>query len=251
MMDKEINYDDSSESEEERESESEEESASEKERDYSKMSMEQLLQLQEEIGTKAFKKKVLDSSGTSSSTEKSEKRKLKRANKNRPREVPMIRRAAPLMKGLEPGKYTQRKIKRDPRFDDLSGNLQLKIWKNNYSFLRDTRQKEKEVLKKELKEEGDPDRIKKLKETIQRMDNQEREQAAKDKQEALRRQEREKQIEALRQGNKPYFVSASERKMKMKAEQYENLKKTNKLDKYMEKQERKIRKKERKQQGLL
>merc|ERR1712240_973804 len=113
------------------------------------MTMEELLKLQEEIGTKAFKEKVLNSN----KKPKIENNSYKRANKNRPREMPMMRKSAPRMNFLEPEKKVSKKISRDPRFDDLSGTLNMKTWQKKYGFITEKRKKEKEVLKQELKKE--------------------------------------------------------------------------------------------------
>lgn len=227
---------------------------------YQGMTMQELLKLQEDMGTKAFRNKVLKKgggivgnggssagkSGTSKPATKQggTKTVLKRANKNRPVEVPMMRRAAPRLATLDPGHSTKRMIIRDPRFDDLSGDLNLKSWQENYGFLRETRKKEKELLKKELKTEQDPEKKARMKSIIQRMENQERERARKEKEREVRQQERQEQREALRQGKKPKFMSNKERKLLVKAAHFEDLKKGNKLEKYLERKEKRLKAKE-------
>lgn len=222
---------------------------------YQGMTMQELLKLQEEIGTKAFQQKVLKKGGgimaagkssSSKPTQKKTKSKpvLQRVTKNRPVEVPMMRHAAPRLATLDPGRSSKRMIVRDPRFDDLSGNLNLKAWQENYSFLKETRKKEKEVLKKELKAEQDPEKKRRMKSIIQRMENQEREQARREKEREVRREERQEQRDALRQGRKPKFVSNKERKLLVKAAHFEDLKKGNKLEKYLERKEKRLKAKE-------
>lgn len=244
--------DDDGESGDQEDDEGDEES--EEGQNYQGMTMLELLKLQEEIGTKAFQQKVLKkgggiTAGKSSSgkpTPKKTKSKpvLQRVTKNRPVEVPMMRHAAPRLATLDPGRSSKRTIIRDPRFDDLSGNLNLQAWQENYGFLRETRKKEKEVLKKELKSEQDPEKKQKMKSIIQRMENQEREQARKEKEREVRREERQQQREALRQGRKPRFVSNKERKLLVKAAHFEELKKGNKLEKYLERKEKRLKAKE-------
>ncbi|KAG0713218.1 DNA polymerase iota [Chionoecetes opilio] len=178
--------------------------------------MEELLKLQEDMGTKAFRKKVLKTGGgiarssNSPAGQGGSSAQLKRANKNRPAEVPMMRQAAPRLANLEPGQRMKRQIIRDPRFDDLSGNLNLKSWQGNYSFLREMRKKEKEVLKKELKTEEDPEKKHRMKSIIQRIENQERERGRKEKEQEVKRLERQEQREALRQGRKPKLITNKE-----------------------------------------
>ncbi len=221
---------------------------------YQGMTMQELLKLQQDMGTKAFRSKVLEKGGgivgkIGSNSKPNGKRSggktvLKRANKNRPVEVPMMRCAAPRLATLDPGRSTKRKIVRDPRFDDLSGNLNLRGWQENYAFLKEMRKKEKELLKKELMEEQDPEQKCRMKSIIQRMENQERERAKKEKEREVKRQERQDQREALRQGRKPKFLSNKERKLLVKAAHFEELKKGNKLEKYLERKEKRLKAKE-------
>lgn len=222
-------------------------------KDYSKMSMEELLKLQENIGTKAFNQKVLKVGEASSSRknegfEKPERKKFKRANKNRPREVPMMRRAAPRLQSLDPKEKVKKRATRDPRFDDLSGKLNIKSWQENYKFLRETRKKEKEILKEELKTQEDPVKKKKMKAIIQRMENQEREQAKREKEKELEQMDKQRQKEALMRGEKPRYMSNKEKKLLLKAAQFEKLKKGNRVDKYLERKEKRLRVKELKSQ---
>jgi len=224
---------------EEADSESEDEEISSN-KDHSQMSMEELLKLQEEIGTKAFKEKVLNPV----KRHKNEVQSFKRANKNRPREVPMMRKAAPRMNFLEPEKKIGKKISRDPRFDDLSGTLNIKSWQKKYGFIVEKRKQEKELLKKELMKEKDPEQKEKLKSIIQRMENQERERAKRERDESVLNIERDQQIENLKEGKKPRFMTKSEKKLLLKAAHFEQLKKENRVDKYMEKKEKGKRAKE-------
>ena len=219
------------------------------------MTMEELLKLQEDMGTKAFRKKVLKtgggimSRGGSAAGQRGGPAQLKRANKNRPVEVRMMRQAAPRLANIQPGQSVKRKITRDPRFDDLSGNLNVKTWQENYSFLKETRKKEKEMLQKELKTEQDSNKKARMKSIVQRMENQEREHARKEKEKEVKRMERQEQRKALRQGRKPKFVTNKERKLMVKAAHFEDLKKSNKLDKYLERKEKRLKAKEMKNKG--
>lgn len=238
------------ESEEDAQQDSDSEEDQNEDQNFQEMTMEELLKLQEDIGTKAFRKKVLKTGGgimssrNSAVGQKSSSAKLKRANKNRPVEVPMMRQAAPRLTNLQPGHSMKRKITRDPRFDDLSGNLNVKAWQENYGFLKEMRKKEKETLKKELKTEQDTEKKRRMKSIVQRMENQERERARKEREREVKRLERQEQREALRQGRKPKFVTNKERKLMMKAAHFEDLKKGNKLEKYLERKEKRLKAKE-------
>ncbi|KAK3879167.1 hypothetical protein Pcinc_016245 [Petrolisthes cinctipes] len=239
--------------------EEEEENAVEKsegeendDQEYGKMSMEELLKLQEKIGTKSFKDKVLMAGGqrATSSKQHSMAGKVKpRQHKDCPTELPLMRKAAPLMKSVHPRQNTKKSLVRDPRFDDLSGSLNMDIWSKKYEFLKETRKNEREVLKKELKKEQDMEKKLKLKSVIQRMDNQEREQAKREKITELKRMERQQQKEMLRKGLKPKYMSTKERKMQLKTAHFNDLKKEDRIDKYLERKEKRLRAKEWRKKG--
>lgn len=213
--------------------------------DYSEMTMEQLLNLQEEMGTRAFREKVLK-------VQKPEVRKphmdktFKRLNKNRPSEMPLMRKTAPRMNFLEPGKKTKKKLSRDPRFDDLSGSLQMNLWDKRYEFLKSNRKREMEILANELKEEENLSKKKKIKLTLQRMQNQEREGMKREREQSVKRLQNSQQRDALRLGKKPKFMSEKEKKLMLKTMHFEQLKKENKVGKYLERKEKKQLQRERK-----
>ncbi|XP_046686010.1 ribosomal RNA processing protein 36 homolog isoform X1 [Homalodisca vitripennis] len=204
--------------------------------ELSQMSFEDLQKLKEKLGIKVYNQTVLGA--------KKEKPELdfKRANKNRPREESSKKRV-PLLRDV----VTIKKDSiRDPRFDSLCGDFNETAFKNAYSFIKDIKQKEKEDLYKELKRTHDEDRKGEIKYLIQRIENQEREEARKLKKEEKRKQEREQQIESLRQGKMPKFVKKSEKKVLDLVERYEELKKSGKLKKHIEKRNKKRLKKDRK-----
>lgn len=101
------------------------------------MSFEELLELQSQVGRTAHRQVV-----AGSSTKKQSPRKpVCVADKHRPLEmsakvrVPFLRQVVPISK----------KVARDPRFDDLSGDYNPEVFDKTYQFLNDIRAKEKEV----------------------------------------------------------------------------------------------------------
>ncbi|CAG2253186.1 PLRG1 [Mytilus edulis] len=93
------------------------------------------------------------------------KRSFKRENKNRPMEM-SSKRPVRLSKESDPAK---KKMTRDPRFDDLSGEYNESYFKSNYSFLYDIKSREKEKIKKTMKKEKDPEKKVELKMLYNRM----------------------------------------------------------------------------------
>uniref|UniRef100_A0A8C6RVS5 rRNA biogenesis protein RRP36 n=1 Tax=Nannospalax galili TaxID=1026970 RepID=A0A8C6RVS5_NANGA len=111
-------------------------------RDTSDMSFEELLELQSQVGTKAYKQLVTGNS----IKRQSSRQPVCVADKHRPLEmsakvrVPFLRQVVPISK----------KVARDPRFDDLSGEYNPEVFDKTYQFLNDIRAKEKEVCSKRL-----------------------------------------------------------------------------------------------------
>merc|ERR1712002_465554 len=108
----------------------------------SHLPLSELREMQEKLGLKAFNKLR---SGLA--LDKRRTKVFKRENKNRPAEVSARR---PVPKKVSAPKE---KIIRDPRFDDLSGEFDEKIFRNTYGFMADVKTKEKLKLKKMIKRE--------------------------------------------------------------------------------------------------
>ncbi|XP_050510949.1 ribosomal RNA processing protein 36 homolog [Diabrotica virgifera virgifera] len=208
------------------------------------LSFEELLKLKEQVGSKTYNKTIYGDSVTKKS------KALKRANKNRPREVSSKIRPQKLK--LEIGnvvKAPKKHIPRDPRFDPLCGQYEEKIFKANYEFVNDIRAKEKEQLEEELKSCTDINRKKVIKNLLQRTNNQLREQTRKEKEELKKLQRSTEIKEKFKRGEKPQFKKKSVEKLENLIEKYEELKKSNKLQKHIEKRSKKLSKKEKRNMG--
>ncbi|XP_056648062.1 ribosomal RNA processing protein 36 homolog [Diorhabda sublineata] len=203
----------------------------------SNLSFEALLKLKEQVGSKTFGKTVYGGSCAKKSN-------FKRANKNRPREVSSKIRPQKLK--LENNIQIEKKpIPRDPRFDPLCGEFEHKIFKENYSFIKDIRLNEKRQLEEELKTCVNPKRKEIIRKLLQRMNNQLLEQERQDKEKCKKIQKRSEIKEKLRNGEKPLFKKKSVEKLENAIEKYEELKKSNKLQKHIEKKSKKLSSKER------
>lgn len=245
MEEEESDNDEEEEDDDEDEDDEEEET---NQKDYSQMSMEELLKLQEKIGTKDFNRKVLKEG---SQRVVHGPKYYSRTNKNRPPEMPLMRRRAPRMRYLDPHQKTKKTIQRDPRFDDLSGRLDMREWEHKYQFISELRKKEKEVLKRELTKEDSEDMKKRIESIVQRMENQERQKKFEQKEKEVEKEIRQEQMSALRQGVKPKYVTNKEKKLRVRAKHFETLKQENRVDKYMKKQEKKQRMKEMRERGAF
>uniref|UniRef100_A0A2D4EK59 rRNA biogenesis protein RRP36 n=1 Tax=Micrurus corallinus TaxID=54390 RepID=A0A2D4EK59_MICCO len=129
----------------------------------------------------------------------------------------------------------KKKVSRDPRFDDLSGEYKPEVFEKTYSFLNDVRKKEKEVIQKQLKKSQNVEEQNKLQQLLKRMTQQEEAQRKCQKKRedslAFKRQQRE----LAKQGKKPFFLKKSEMQKLELAEKYKELKKSGKLESFLNK----------------
>lgn len=163
-----------------------------------------------------------------------------------PTAMPLMRKAAPPLwkKKLAENKNQAGRIVRDPRFDDLSGSLNTDIFRKNYRFLEVMKAKERQELKskaKNAKNAGDRNRIK---QALQIIDSQAREREKIETVRKVKKKQREDAIEALKQGKKPYTKKKSDIRLELYAKHFQQLKQENRLDKYLERKEKKIKAKE-------
>lgn len=122
------------------------------------MSFEELLELKNKLGSKQYNQTV---HGISKKMPKTE---FKRANKNRPREV-----SSKIRVKLNTKAPVKKTVSRDPRFDPLCGSYDDKIFKTNYTFIKDIKKSEKAQLEKEYVECEDPRRKQQIQLVMQRL----------------------------------------------------------------------------------
>lgn len=211
--------------------------------ELSNMSFEELIQLKERLGLKVYNQ-VVHGDKVKKPTSK---RVFKRENKNRPMEM-SSKRPVRLSKESDPAK---KKMTRDPRFDDLSGEYNESYFKSNYSFLFDIKSREKEKIKKTLKKEKDPEKKVELKMLYNRMDQQEQSEIQKDKRKTLEKEWKKKEQSQVQQGKKPFFLKKADLRKLELAEKYKELQKSGKLEKYLSKKRKKTAQKEKKKLPLM
>ncbi|KAI4832788.1 hypothetical protein KUCAC02_015736 [Chaenocephalus aceratus] len=196
-------------------------------KELSNMSFEEIMKLQNKVGTKVYNEVAYGSQKTKGPIKK------KRLNKNRPMEISAKRRAPFLRKVVSAKKPTSR----DPRFDDLSGEYKPEIFVETYKFINDIKLREKEIVKKQLKrtKPTNVQKKEKLQFLLKRMENQERARKSQEEQRERELQFKRQQRERASQGDRPFFLKNSEKKKLQLAEKYQELKKTGKLDNFLSK----------------
>jgi len=203
----------------------------------SKMSIDDIQQLKGRLGLKLFHQKM---SGIA--PVRGKKVEFKRENKNRPREMSSKKTVGRFREVVQVAKVQ----KRDPRFDPLCGEFDEKLFKDNYKFVNEIKSQDLAFLKKQIREEEDPERRKSIKYLIQRTENQLRQEAqnkVKEQEKALEQSEKKDQLAS---GVKPFYVSKSKQKEIKLVDQYEKLKQTGGLDNYIKKKTKKNLVKDRK-----
>ncbi|XP_056409858.1 ribosomal RNA processing protein 36 homolog [Hyla sarda] len=190
------------------------------------MSFEEIIKVQKNVGTKAFYKMAPGARGGKLSGAGKEQ-----LDKNRPMEM-SSKKAVRFLRKVIPARTA---IRRDPRFDDLSGEFKPEVFEKTYRFLDGIKNKEKQDLEKQLKKSRDPELKEQLKQLLDRMNQQE--EAAKKKQK-LREKEAEfkrQQRERAQQGKKPFYLKKSDVRKLDLADKYQELKKKGKVENFLSK----------------
>ncbi|XP_031820685.1 kelch domain-containing protein 3 isoform X3 [Sarcophilus harrisii] len=198
------------------------------------MSFEELLELQRRVGTKQYRQLVTGTRWEDQSRRAAPARGHGAAEKHRPLEmssktrVPFLRQVVPVRK----------KVARDPRFDDLSGEYNPEVFEKTYRFLNEYRAKEKELVAKHLKKSKPGEEQEKLKHLLHRMDQQEAAQQEQQRQQEQRLALKREQRAQAQQGHRPYFLKKSEQRQLALAEKYKKLKRSQKLESFLSRKRR-------------
>nr|XP_025959969.1 ribosomal RNA processing protein 36 homolog isoform X1 [Dromaius novaehollandiae] len=195
-------------------------------RDLSHVSFEELLRMQNSMGTRAYQetggKKTANPTKPRIKQQQSKKGPVEMSAK---KPVSFLRQVVPVTK----------KVQRDPRFDDLSGEYNPEIFLKTYSFLDSIKKQEKEMIQKQLKKCRNVEQKEKLQQLLKRVTQQEEEQKKKQKwrerELSLKRQQRE----LAQQGKKPFYLKKSEKRKLELAEKYAELKRSGKLESFLNK----------------
>ncbi|XP_061174713.1 ribosomal RNA processing protein 36 homolog [Saccostrea echinata] len=207
-------------------------------KELSSLSFEELKKLKEKLGLKVFNRVLHGDRGG----ETTEKKVFKRANKNRPMEI-TSKRPVPRFKTTVPVK---KKVTRDPRFDDLSGQFNEELFSRSYGFLDDIKHREREKVQKALGKEKDPDKKKELQFLLNRMKQQELTASRKDQQKTIEKDWKKKEQTRVKAGKTPFYLKKSEKRKLELAEKYKELQKSGKVEKYLGKKRKKTAQKEKK-----
>lgn len=163
---------------------------------------------------------------------------FKRSNKDRPVELTS---KVPMSMYLR-----VKETRRDPRFEDSCGVFDPERFKKKYSFLEEMKQKEERIVMRKMKREKDPEKKTELKKVVQGLKEKQIAEEDKERKRIIAGQLRE---EAIEQTGKP-FVNRSRIKKFALVDKFQQLKKTGKLDKYIERKRKKLVAKARKKYDI-
>lgn len=200
--------------------------------------LEDLVKIKDKLGLKVFSQIMQGGK----KAEPNQKRVFKRENKNRPMEM-SSKRPVPIIRQTH---VPKKKVARDPRFDDLSGDFKEEYFERNYSFLQDVKAKEKEVIKKKLLKSKNEEKKEKLQYLLNRMNQQEKASQQKQRRKKIETTVKEKEKQLVKAGKNPYFLKKADRKKLELAEKYKELQKSGKVDQYLSRKRKKNAHKEKK-----
>ncbi|TKR77614.1 hypothetical protein L596_018549 [Steinernema carpocapsae] len=213
--------------------------------------LKKVKELQQKLGIKLFQKMMygdpkakereLKRKHEESDEEDEGNKKFTRENSKRPREVSCKKPVSVLRNVYGEGERIGRKKGFDPRFDKRCGEFDEMAYEEEYSFIDDIRKGEKETLKKEYRQlrKADPEKAGRLKKAIVAMENRERTKAEVEMKREVVEEIKQTNIERMHKGMKPIHVSNGHVKRRQLEKKFESLKKTGKLQKYLERKSKK------------
>jgi ribosomal RNA-processing protein 36 len=184
-----------------------------------------------------------------------------RDNKNRPQELSSKRpvKRFRVAAGLSAEDASKKQI-RDPRFDALAaGEAESSAWRSRYAFLTDKRRQEAQEIQERLdrsaaagKKRGrngaqrqrlheqrlSPDEEERLRAELSRMQNQLRAHDQMEQRQRTKSSLRKEEVAAVKAGKRPFFVKPAALKEQELVSQYEQLRSSGQLEKFMAKKRR-------------
>ncbi|EYC05309.1 hypothetical protein Y032_0083g1688 [Ancylostoma ceylanicum] len=201
-------------------------------------------EMKEKLGLRLFNKAYFgateaDRKIEEAKKERMEKKKNEYHGQHRPKEISSKK---PVSTFRPVYQHTGGKKKRDPRFDNRAGMFKERCFEDNYRFLEELKKQEKDELAKEAiacDERGEVETAERIRETLRRMENREKTKAERKMKQETLRELREANIDRMMRGERPVFKTKAQVKMMNLEKKFKQLKKDNKLDKYMKRKAKK------------
>ncbi|KAG7007974.1 mannosyl-oligosaccharide glucosidase [Physcia stellaris] len=136
-------------------------------------------------------------------------------------------------------------VARDPRFDPLTGPLDVNRVAQTYSFLSDYQSSEISQLKTEIRNSKDPTTREKLQKALKRKESRQKAEALKEEKQRVVREHRKEEKERVKQGKQPFYLKRADQKKKVLEKRFESMGEK-KVNKVIEKRRKKLAGKEKK-----
>ena len=163
-------------------------------------------------------------------------RQISRPHKHAPSEMPSTKPVSVYRDTLQLGK---REV-RDPRFTDRSGDLVDRAFKRRYSFLYDeTLPQEKKEIQNALKKTKSERKRTELKAELSRVTQRLKEEQSRRNKEKLEEDDSKRRAAERAAGKQPYYLKKSEKRRQELIAKYEELKKSGRLERFLEKRRKK------------
>lgn len=140
------------------------------------------------------------------SLEEKPKRKLKRLSKHAPQEVSAKKPVPRFREVVEVPKI----VRRDPRFESLSGKFDDTQFRKNYRFLNEYREQEIKQLKEQIGKARDPIEVAKLKKECQSLESKHNAAKKKEFEKNVIKEAERAEREQVKQGKKPFYLKKGE-----------------------------------------
>ncbi|KAK6758016.1 hypothetical protein RB195_015686 [Necator americanus] len=200
-------------------------------------------EMKAKLGIKLFNKVYFGKAETEKKLEENKKRRIdakkdEHRGQHRPKEISSKKPVST----FRPVYQNITKKKRDPRFDSRAGEFKERCFDDNYHFLEELKKEEREELSREAAacdERGETETAERIRETIRRMDNREKTKAERRMKQETLKELRQENIDRMMRGEKPVFKTKAQVKIMNLEKKFKQLKKDNKLDKYMKRKAKK------------
>ncbi|CAF0803841.1 unnamed protein product [Adineta steineri] len=227
-----------------------------------KVSLRDMLEIQERLGTKNFTKALQKEAEendndddddnneqfarkTQTSTTIKKPISTERTSKLEPLEISSKRQ--PAKKDQIPVHLRGRRKLIDPRFNEQFGDYDAKEFRQSYHFITDMRRKELNDLRKQLKTSEDPTEKMKLKAVINRLKSQVKNVDDLDRVEKVSKEIEQKSEKLANSGESTPYITKEVRKVMKLATTYTDLKNTGRIDAYLSKKRKRLASKTKKQ----
>jgi ribosomal RNA-processing protein 36 len=220
-----------------------------------KVSLRDMLEIQERLGTKNFTKALQnekedeDDEQPIDETKKSitinKKLSNERVSKSEPIEISSKRQPRKLDR-VPVHLRGKRKIV-DPRFNEQFGEYDAKEFRQSYNFITDMRRQELKELRKQLKTCEDPMEKTKLKTVINRLKSQVKNVDDLNRVEKISKDIQEKSEKLANHGESTPYITKEVRNVMKLATTYTDLKNTGRIDAYLNKKRKRLASKKKKQ----